>query len=85
MNSSNTLYFLLGVGIGAVAGILYAPKSGGETRDFLKSKSAEGAGYIKQTASDAVDAAKQKAGELRKTAADTIDEAARTAKAPLEG
>ena len=84
MNSSNTLYFLLGVGIGAVAGILYAPKSGGETRDLLKRKSAEGASYVKQTASDAVDAAQQKADELGKTGAETIAETARTVKAPLE-
>jgi gas vesicle protein len=65
MNSSNAFYFLMGLGIGAAAGILYAPKSGYKTRDFLKSKSEEGAMYAKQTASDAMDLAKQKADELR--------------------
>ena len=61
MNSRNTLYFLMGLGIGAVGGILYAPKSGPETRDFLKRISEQGAGYAKETASGAMDLAKQNA------------------------
>jgi HAD superfamily hydrolase (TIGR01509 family) len=84
MNSSNTLYFLMGLGIGAVVGILYAPKSGPETRDFLKRKSAEGASYVKQTAGDTIDLAKRKADELRQTASETIDKAAQTVKAVME-
>jgi HAD superfamily hydrolase (TIGR01509 family) len=85
MNSSNAFYFLMGLGIGAAAGILYAPKSGYETRDFLKSKSEEGARYAKQTASEAMDVAKQKADELRQSAAETIDRATQIVKDPMEG
>jgi gas vesicle protein len=48
MNSSNTFYFLMGLGIGAVAGILYAPKSGYEARDFLKSKSSADTSLARQ-------------------------------------
>lgn len=84
MNTHNTFYFLMGLGIGAAAGILYAPKSGPETRDFLRRKSEEGARYAKQTAADAMDLAKQKADELRQTAAETIDSATQNMKEPME-
>jgi HAD superfamily hydrolase (TIGR01509 family) len=52
MNSNNSLYFLMGLGVGVAAGMLCAPKSGSETRDFLRSKSGEGTKYAKQAASD---------------------------------
>lgn len=84
MNSNNTFYFLIGLGIGAAAGILYAPKSGAETRHFLKRKSEEGASYAKQTASDAMELARHKAEELRQTAAETIDSATQNMKEPVE-
>jgi HAD superfamily hydrolase (TIGR01509 family) len=84
MNSNSALYFLTGLGIGAVAGILYAPKSGSDTRDFLRSKSEEGARYARQTASDAADLAKQKADELKKAATDILDQATKTAKIPVD-
>lgn len=83
MNSNNTFYFLAGLGIGAAAGILYAPKSGPEIRDFLRCKSEEGARYVKQTASDAMELAGQKAGEL-KQAAETIDSATQSMKGSME-
>ena len=76
MSSDKTFYFLTGLGIGVAAGILYAPKSGNETRDFLKST----ASYAKKTATDVIDLAKQKADELKKTAAETIDDATQTEK-----
>jgi len=84
MNSNSTFYFLAGLGIGAAAGLLYAPKSGLETRDFLKSKSEEGTRYAKQTASDVADLAGQKTDELRAAAADIFDQATKTAKVPVE-
>jgi HAD superfamily hydrolase (TIGR01509 family) len=84
MNSSNALHFLLGLGTGIAAGILFAPKSGDETRDFLKSKSGEGASYARQTASDAIDLARQKADELRQTAAQTIDNATQSVKGAMD-
>ena len=37
------LWFLAGLGVGAVVGVLYAPRSGDETRDVLRSKAQEGA------------------------------------------
>jgi gas vesicle protein len=36
------LWFLAGLGVGAVVGVLYAPKSGDEIRDAIRSKAQEG-------------------------------------------
>jgi len=36
------LWFLAGLGVGAVVGVLYAPRSGEETREVLRSKAEEG-------------------------------------------
>jgi gas vesicle protein len=55
-------YFLVGLGIGALAGILFAPKSGEETREYLRQKAEEGRDY-----------AQKKARELRERADDFID------------
>lgn len=41
-------YFLLGLGLGVAVGILFAPKSGAETRQLLKSKADEGKEYVKR-------------------------------------
>lgn len=45
-------YFFLGLGIGVAAGILFAPKSGAETRDFLREKADEGKEYVKRRSED---------------------------------
>ncbi len=50
-------YFLLGVGIGVAAGLLFAPKSGPETRDLLRSKADEGKEYLKRRTMEARDQA----------------------------
>ena len=63
MEDDNKLsYFFLGLGLGVAVGVLFAPKAGSETRDFLMSKANEGADYAKRRAED-----------LRDTAADTLD------------
>lgn len=59
--SSKFSFFLVGLGIGALVGILFAPKSGEETREFLSSKADEGRDY-----------AQKKARELRERADDVI-------------
>jgi gas vesicle protein len=50
-------YFLLGLGIGVAAGLLFAPKSGPETRDLLVSKADEGKEYLKRRSSEVRDQA----------------------------
>jgi gas vesicle protein len=59
---SKVSFFLVGLGIGALVGILFAPKSGEETRDYLTSKADEGREY-----------AQKKARELRERAEDLIE------------
>ena len=41
-------YFCLGLGIGVAVGILFAPKSGEETRQLLRSKADESKDFLKQ-------------------------------------
>lgn len=55
-------YFIVGLGLGTLVGILFAPKSGEETRDFLAQKADEGREY-----------AQKKARELRERAEDLIE------------
>jgi gas vesicle protein len=55
-------YFFLGLGLGVAAGLLFAPKSGPETRDLLRSKADEGKEYLKR-----------RSAEVRDQASDVID------------
>jgi gas vesicle protein len=41
-------WFLVGLGLGAAIGVLYAPKAGTETRDDLAESARERAEYLKQ-------------------------------------
>jgi gas vesicle protein len=59
---SKVSYFLVGLGIGSLIGILFAPKSGEETRDYLSIKADEGRDY-----------AQKKARELRERAEDLLE------------
>jgi gas vesicle protein len=59
---SKVSYFLVGLGVGALVGVLFAPKSGEETRDFLTKKADEGKDY-----------AQRKARELRERADELIE------------
>jgi gas vesicle protein len=47
-NSSGFSWFLAGLGIGSLIGVLYAPKSGQETRDELVAGALGKTEYIKQ-------------------------------------
>jgi gas vesicle protein len=57
---SNTLvWFLAGLGLGALAGVLYAPRSGTETRDVLRARAEEGRDYVRGRAREARDQASE--------------------------
>ena len=59
---SKVSYFLVGLGVGALVGVLFAPKSGEDTREFLSNKADEGKDY-----------AQRKARELRERADELIE------------
>jgi gas vesicle protein len=61
-SGSKVSFFVVGLGIGALLGILFAPKSGEETRDYLNSKADEGRDY-----------AQRKARELRERAEEVLE------------
>jgi len=45
-DSNNIGWFLAGLGLGALVGVLYAPKSGKETRDSIVQGAMEGREYV---------------------------------------
>ena len=49
-SGNSFLWFLAGLGVGAVVGVLYAPRSGEETREVLRSKAEEGQERVRQQA-----------------------------------
>jgi gas vesicle protein len=55
-------FFLAGLGIGAVLALLFAPRSGKETRDMIAQKAEEGRDFVKT-----------KSGEIRKQAEDAVE------------
>jgi len=59
---SKLSYFLLGLGVGSLIGILFSPKSGEGTRDYLSQKINEGSKH-----------ARKKARELRERAEDLLE------------
>jgi gas vesicle protein len=60
--NSKVSYFLVGLGVGSLIGILFAPKSGEETREYLSQKVNEGR-----------EQAQMKARELRVRAEDLVE------------
>jgi gas vesicle protein len=56
-DDSKFSYFFLGLGLGVAVGVLFAPKSGAETRALLRDKAEEGADYVKKTGVDLKDQA----------------------------
>ncbi len=59
---SKVSYFLVGLGIGTLLGILFAPKSGEETREYLLDKAERGRDY-----------AQKRARELRERAEEMVE------------
>ena len=61
-DNSRLSYFFLGMGIGVAVGILFAPKSGEETRRLIRDRADEGRGYVKR-----------RSDELRDSATDLVE------------
>jgi len=66
-------YFLLGLGIGVAAGILWAPRAGDETRQIIADKAGEGADYLKARAQEGTEYVRQRTDDLKQSAADLYD------------
>jgi gas vesicle protein len=66
-------YFLLGLGIGVAAGILWAPRTGEETRQLIADRAGEGADYLKARAQEGTEYVKQRAGDMRHQATDLYE------------
>ena len=47
-SSNSFMWFLAGLGFGALLGVLYAPRSGRETREAIRNTAQEGKEYIKK-------------------------------------
>lgn len=57
MDKNGLSSFLLGLGVGVAIGMLFAPKSGEETRQLIKDKAGEGGEYLKQRGTELKDTA----------------------------
>ena len=80
MNRNGLSSFLLGLGVGVGLGILFAPKSGEETRGLIRDKAGEGADYLKQrgtqmqqTAAEWVEKGKDAVGRQKSNLADAVE------------
>jgi gas vesicle protein len=56
-DSNSFVWFLAGLGVGALVGVLYAPRPGSETRDVLRARAEEGRDYVRGRAREARDQA----------------------------
>ncbi len=66
-------YFLLGLGIGVAAGVLWAPKAGEEMRQMLVDKAGESADYLKDRAQEGTEYVRNRADDVKQSAADLYD------------
>ena len=80
MDKNGLSSFLLGLGVGVGIGMLFAPKSGSETRELIKNKAGEGTDFLKQrsddlkkSASEWVDKGKDALGRQKDNISDAVE------------
>jgi len=73
-------YFFLGLGLGVAVGLLFAPNSGAETRDLIRSKADESKDYLRrrgtelrETANEAIEKGKTAVSRQRDHLAAAVD------------
>src|SRR6202049_163776 len=73
-------YFFLGLGLGVAVGLLFAPSSGAETRDLIRSKADESKDYLRRrgtelrdTANEAIEKGKSAVSRQRDHLAAAVD------------
>lgn len=73
-STTNTIaWFLTGAIIGATAAILYAPKSGKDTRQFITDKTQQSKDAVVETSKDVVEASKEMFERGRKLVEDAAE------------
>ena len=80
---STLAWFLTGAAIGATVALLYAPKSGKDTRKYLTRRARQGKQAVADTSQDIVDASKdmfERGRKLVGEAADLFDHARKMVK-----
>ena len=65
---------ITGAGLGASLGVLFAPKSGKETREDIANATKDGANYVVENVNNAVNAVKEKGLELKNTVNEKYEE-----------
>jgi|SRR5579872_2692178 len=80
MDRDGLANFFLGLGVGIGVGLLFAPKSGQETREILKGKADEGKEYLKRrsselrdSATDIIERGKEAIGRQKDTLSDAVE------------
>jgi|SRR5271165_4472220 len=72
-SSRNLVWFLTGALIGATAALLYAPKSGKDTRQYLAEKTQQSKDAVTGTSKDLVEASKEMFERGRQLVEDAAD------------
>src|SRR5690242_8204660 len=72
-SSSSIAWFLTGAIIGATAALLYAPKSGKETREFLSEKTQQGRETVTGNTKEILDAGRDMFDRGRRLVEDAAD------------
>jgi len=74
------MWFLAGLGFGALLGVLYAPRSGRETREAIRNSAQEGGEYLRTRGREArdtmnqwVDRSKEAMGQQKEKISAAID------------
>lgn len=80
MEDNRISYFFLGLGLGVAVGLLFAPKSGAETRDLILTKADESKEYLRRrgeelrdSASDAIEKGKSAVAKQREQITSAIE------------
>jgi gas vesicle protein len=67
--------FVIGIGVGAALGVLFAPQSGEDTRDYLIGTAKDGLDQAVGTARDGVDQLSSQGRKWARRAQQTVDDA----------
>lgn len=91
-DSNSFMWFLAGLGFGALLGVLYAPRSGRETREAIRNTAQEGGEYIRkqgrearETVGDWVDRGKDAFNRQKERFGAAIEEASKAYNREVSG